>query len=77
VYRSLTAEVLKQSLDIEISSPDSGPEQIPPVAESVPQEVVKPQAEPSPPADNIISPERYNTRGRVLRRPAYLTDYAC
>ena len=80
----LTAEVPKQSPpDIEVSSSDPGTlpltkvEQEPPVAESMPQEVVKPQAAPGPPAHNISSPERCSTRGRVLRRPAYLSDYAC
>ena len=80
----LTAEVPKQSPpDIEVSSSDPGTlpltkvEQEPPVAESMPQEVVKPQAAPGPPAHNISSPERCCTRGRVLRRPAYLSDYAC
>jgi len=80
----LTAEVPKQSPPgIEISSSDPGPppltkvEQVPPVAESMPQEVVKPQAAPSPQADDVTSPERCSARGRVLRRPAYLSDYAC
>ena len=81
----LTAEVPKQSPpDIEVSSSDPGTlvpltkvEQEPPVAESMPQEVVKPQAAPGPPAHNISSPERCSTRGRVLRRPGYLSDYAC
>ena len=80
----LTAEVPKQSLpDIEVSSSDPGPlpltnvEQVPPVAESMPQEVAKPQAAPGPPPDDIPSPERCSSRGRVLRRPAYLSDYAC
>ena len=75
----LTAEVPKQSPpDIEVSSSDPGPlpltkaEQVPPVAESMPQEVVKPQAAPGPPPDDISSPERCSTRGR-----AYLNDYAC
>ena len=70
----LTAEVPKQSPpDIEVSSSDPGP----PVAESMPQEVAKPQAAPGLPPDDIPSPERCSSRGRVLRRPAYLSDYAC
>ena len=80
----LTAEVPKQSPpDIEVSSSDPGPlpltkaEQVPPVAESMPQEVVKPQAAPGPPPDDISSPERCSTWGRLLRRPAYFNDYAC
>ena len=80
----LTAEVPKQSPpDVEVSSSDPCPlpltkvEQVPPVAESMPQDVVKPQAAPGPPADDTSSSERCSTRGRVLRRPAYLSDYAC
>ena len=80
----LTAEVPKQSPpDIEVSSSNPGPlpltkaEQVPPLAESMPREVVKPQAAPGPPPDDISSPERCSTWGRLLRRPAYLNDYAC
>ena len=56
----LTGEVPKQSPpDVEICSSDPGPlplpkvEQVPPVAESMPQEVVKPQAVPNPQADDF------------------------
>ncbi|PFX26091.1 Uromodulin [Stylophora pistillata] len=80
----LTAELPKQSpLDTEIPSSDRGPlpltkvEQVPPVVESKPQEVFKPQATPNPPADDVSCPERCSARGRVLRRPAYLHDYTC
>ena len=80
----LTAEVPKQSPpDIEVPTSDPCPlpltkvEQVPPVAESMPQEVVKPLAAPGPPPDDIPSPERCSSRGRVLQRPAYLSDYAC
>ncbi|XP_022809152.1 uncharacterized protein K02A2.6-like [Stylophora pistillata] len=80
----LTAELPKQSpLDIEIPSSDRGPlpltkvEQVPTVVESKPQEMVKPQATPNPPADDVTSPERCSARGRVLRRPAYLRAYTC
>jgi len=69
----LTAEVPKQSPpDIEISSSNPGTlpltkvEQVPPVAESMPQEVIKPQATPSPQADDIRSPERCSVQGRVM-----------
>jgi len=68
---------------MEISSSDPGSlpltkvEQVPPVADSMPQEVVKPQAAPSPQADEVLTPERCSTQGTVLRRPAYLSDYAC
>ena len=44
-------------------------EQVLPVADSMPQEVVKPQAAPSPQADEVTSPERFSSWGRVLRRP--------
>ena len=80
----LTAETPKQSPpDVGICSSDPGPlpvtkvEQVPPVAESMPQEVVKPQTTPNPQADDVMSPERCSARGRVLRRPAYLRDYEC
>ena len=56
----LTAEVPKQSPPaVEISSSDPGPlplpkvEQVPPEAELMPQKVVKPQAAPSPQADDF------------------------
>ena len=80
----LTAEVPKQSspdLEIPSSDPDSLPftkvGQVPAIADSRPQEVVKPQAAPGPQADEVTSPERCSSRARVLRRPAYLSDYAC
>ena len=80
----LTAEVPKQFLpDMEISSSDPGPlpltkvEQVPPVAESTPQEMVKPQTTPNPQADDVTSPERCSARRRIIRRPAYLSDYEC
>ena len=80
----LTAEAPKQSpRDMEICSSDLGllpltkVDQVPPVAESMPQEVAKPQTTPNPQADDVTSPERFSTRGRVLRRPAYLSDYEC
>ena len=80
----LTAEAPKQSPpDVEICSSDPGPlpltkvEQVPPVAESMPQEVAKLQTTPNPQADDVTSPERFGAWGRVLRRPAYLSDYEC
>ena len=80
----LTAEAPKQSPpNVEICSSHPGPlpltkvEQVPPVAESTPQEVAKPQATPNPQADDVTSPERISARGRVLRRPAYHSDYEC
>ena len=83
-HQRLTVEVPKQSPpDIDLTSSDPGPlpltkvEHVPTVAESMPQEVVKPQAVPGPPPDDISSPERCSTQERVLRRPAYLNDYAC
>ena len=54
---------------MEIANSHPGPlpltkvEQVPPVAESMPQEVVKPQAGPSPKADDVTCPERCSTRG--------------
>ena len=48
-----------------------------PVAESMPQEVAKPQTTPNPQADDVTSPERFSARGRVLRRLAYLSGYEC
>ena len=68
---------------MEISSSDSGPlpltkgEKVPPVAESMTHEVVKPQSTPNPQADDETSPERCSARGRALGRAAYLSDYAC
>ena len=80
----LTAEAPKQSpRDVEICSSDPGPlpltkvDQVPPVAESTPQEATKPQTSPDPQTDDVTSPERFSARGRVLRRPAYLSDYEC
>ena len=80
----LTAEAPKQSpRDVEICSSDPGPvpltkvDQVPPVAESTPQEVAKPQTIPNPQTDDVTSPERFSARGRVLRRPAYLSNYEC
>ena len=80
----LTAEAPKQSSpDVEICSSNPGPlpltnvEQLPPVAESTPQEVAKPQTTPNPQADDLTSPERFRARGRVLLRPVYLSDYEC
>ena len=78
----LTAKARKQSPpDVEICSSDPGPlpltkvEQVPPVVESTTQEVAKPQTTPNPQADDITSPERFSTQGRVLRRPAHFSDY--
>ena len=80
----LTDEAPKQSPpDVEICSSDPGPlpltkvDQVPPVAESTPQEVAKPQTTPNLQADDATSPERFSARRRVLRRPTYFIDYEC
>ncbi|XP_022802534.1 uncharacterized protein K02A2.6-like [Stylophora pistillata] len=80
----LTAELPKQlPPDMKIPSSEPGPlpstkvEQVPPVVESKPQEVGRPQATPNPQDADETSPERRSARGRVIRRPAHLSDYTC